>query len=86
MLNDLLELDAEAIQKLVEARVPCNEQIASHPTVSVRAYCNDGEIGSGVGMLEVINGAFGVDDEGRGPITAEFNDDGTLLRFKPTQR
>lgn len=80
--NSLIQLDHVALRFLVECRVPCNEALAVHPTVQVvgaeeQAY---------VGVLGVLNGLFGVDDDGWGGITAVFEDDGTLTRFERTQR
>jgi len=65
-LNELVELDREAMQELVDGRVDCNNQFAEH---------------SVVGMLGVLNGLFGIDPDGCGPIAAVFEDDGTLTGF-----
>lgn len=70
-LNQLLELDPVAVSALVERRVPCNEALAVHPTVQV---CSEGSEYR-VGLLGVLNGLFGVDQELWGPISAQYNED-----------
>jgi len=35
VLNEMLKLDAAAVIKLMNMRVPCNEQLAKHPTIQV---------------------------------------------------
>jgi hypothetical protein len=32
-LNEFLKVDPKAIEDLIEARVPCNEALADHPTM-----------------------------------------------------
>jgi hypothetical protein len=80
-LNELVKVDEPAIRSLVETRVPCGLALAEHPTVQVQAYPNGTPL---VGVLGVLNGLFGVDDRNYGPITAEFEDDGTLTGFHRT--
>lgn len=76
-LNSLVEIDPDAIRELIEARVPCNEQLLNHPTVQVLK--EDERAVPKVGFLGVINGFIG---EGNGYIMASFNDEtGKLLRF-----
>lgn len=77
LLNELLELDAGAIGALVANRVPCNEGIADHYSVQVEQR----NCGFNVGLLGIINGLFGIDDDGWGAITCEF-DCGNLLKFR----
>ncbi len=79
LLNELLELDAGAIGALVANRVPCNEGIADHYSVQVEQRNG----GFNVGLLGIINGLFGIDDDGWGAITCEF-DCGNLLKFRRT--
>lgn len=78
-LNDLLALDKDAITNLIHSRVSCNEELANHPTVQVGAY--DMLLGKQtpgeyhVGILGILNGLFGIDDEtGMGPILANVTD------------
>ena len=85
-LNELVEIDRPAIAALVANRVPCNEQLANHPSVQVSAQHG----GFHVGLLGLLNGLCGVRTDGYGLITAHFatapgrNPD--LLCFKLTER
>lgn len=77
-LNSLVEVDSNAINLLVGTRVPCNEDMADHPTVQVGM----GDSGLPVvGILGVLNGYCGIRSDYNGPIMAVFEDDGTLIRF-----
>lgn len=76
-LNALLALDQEAIRKLMETRVACNDELRDHPTVLVE--WPEGEAAR-VGLLGVLNGFLLSQDAGI--ITAHFTDDQSkLLRF-----
>jgi len=68
-LNEVLAIDGDAICNLVETRVACNAALANHPTVQVSPQ--DGNYT--VGLLGILNGIFGTDEDGRGPIVATFN-------------
>lgn len=76
LLNEAVKLDPQAMYALVEARVPCNEALADHPTIQVSAY--DEQTGKPtpgqfrVGILGLLNGLFGTDSVGWGFITANF--------------
>lgn len=84
LLNELAQIDQDAMYALIEQRVPCTDRLAYHETVQVKRQ-NGAHY---VGMLGILNGLFGVDDDGRGPITAyfEFEANGKLksLVFKKT--
>lgn len=69
-LNHLLKVDAEAIRALVETRVPCGEALTNHPTVQVQAH---GSEPPSVGLLGLLNGLFGTEPDGGGPIAAVFD-------------
>ena len=93
LLNELLEVDPDAVNALIESRVPCNETLANHPTVQVSGYQYDDNPkphAYKVGMLGILNGICGAygpdagDKEGWGPITAEF-DEGKIVRFLLTK-
>lgn len=83
-LNSLLEDDREAIEKLIESRVNCNEALANHPTCEVGlhpisstfpVYC--------VGLLGVINGMLKeYNDVKTGPICAVYDKDYNLVKFE----
>jgi len=64
-LNELVKIDADALRALIGHRVPCNNGLVDHPTVQV------GEFGGvfQVGMLGILNGLFGVNEDGYGFIT-----------------
>lgn len=86
-LNELLEIDRVAVHALVSTRMPCNEEMARHPTVQV-AVQNGGFY---VGPLGVLNGLFGSDEDFWGPIQMVFEDDPDsnfprLVRFQRTLR
>ena len=81
LLNQLVAADPKAALGLVEQRVGCAQELAEHPTIQV--WQPEGEEPT-VGILGVINGMFGTDEAGWGPIAAVFEDDGTLSRFQPS--
>lgn len=68
-LNELLEIDRQAIAALIANRIPCCEALAEHPTVQVAAQHG----GYHVGMLGVLNGLCGTMADGGGPIMAVFD-------------
>ena len=86
-LNSLVTVDAEAMQKLVEARVECGVEMANHPTVQVGFGNTFGQPDAEYvfGFIGVINGFFGAYDdgprEGYGAIGARFDDSGKLTDF-----
>jgi hypothetical protein len=83
-LNELLALDAKAMATMIGSRVQCNDALRDHHTALVLAT---GPAGSNarVGMLGLLNGLFGVRDDGLGEISAVF-DKGKLVRFERTPR
>lgn len=92
LLNEALGLDREAIDTLVGTRVLCNSALASHPTIQVMgSQMTGGPQPYRVGLLGVLNGLFGIDDKGFGPIAAVFDDppdpsdDKILTRFQRTK-
>ena len=82
-LNSALEVDRTAISRLFETRQPCNEQLANHPTIQISQgdYPLTGLL---VGPLGFLNGLFGVDEKGLGPITMVVKIDGTITEFRRT--
>lgn len=92
-LNKLAAIDDYALAELLCIRVPCNGDLAAHPSVQVAVggersgytYIRPGEFR--VGMLGILNGFFGTIDEGPrkgwGPIAAIY-DSGRLIRFERT--
>lgn len=55
VLNDALARDREAITRLVNMRIACNDRLAAHETVQVRLYDRTPM----VGVLGLINGILG---------------------------
>lgn len=73
VLNRMLEADPVATKNLFLAHVECNEELAQDPTIQVRGYkVQDDDPAHSVGILGVINGLFGVDEGGWGPISANI--------------
>lgn len=82
LMNELLTLDPDCVQKLVNTRIQCNSQIADHPTVQVQQFKRDKY--PKVGLLGILNGFFGIRKDGMGSICIETDDKGKVLRFKKT--
>lgn len=80
-LNELVQIDPQAVDALVRNRVPCNAAMADHPTVQCGKRA---EGGFEVGMLGVLNGIFGADHDGWGFICVMYEDDGRIRRFERT--
>lgn len=78
-LNELIVLDRDAISALINTRVPCNKQFSEHETIQVLAGENETY---SVGLLGILNGLCGVDENGWGFIVAEVNEkDDKVERF-----
>ena len=85
-LNTLLAIDGDAVTRLIESRVTCNQDLVDHPTVQ----CGK----DFVGMLGILNGLFGTygpedgDKELSGPITAVYEDKKIIqfMRTVPTEK
>jgi len=69
-LNEAFEADPKAIAALVDARVPCNERMASHETIQVQ---ENEDKSCSVGLLGILNGLFGINHDGRGHIEAFYD-------------
>ena len=94
-LDSLAKIDPVAMGQLVSHRVPCTPWMAEHPTVQVgvlsqhsKVAPNSNETEHEVGMLGILNGMFGVYDDGPrkgwGPITAIQEMDGSVTGFRLT--
>lgn len=77
LLNELVEIDRDAMLKLLHSRVTFKEQMRDHPTVQMMI----GQDGPSVGLLGILNGLFGVDENGNGPFCAVVDKDGQLIGF-----
>lgn len=52
-LNEILKADKEAVDRIFDTRVPCNSELAEHPTVQVGI---GGDGNAEVGILGILNG------------------------------
>ncbi len=78
-LNHLIELDRNAVAGIISNRVRCNRSLAEHESVQV--LVDSRANAARVGFLGVLNGLFGVDDEGYGTIMALYDSKGRLVRI-----
>lgn len=78
VLNRALKKDPEAIVNLINYRFECNYELAEDPTIQV--LNNDGNYK--VGLLGIINGILGVDEDGYGPISLILNNNNELIGFE----
>ena len=60
-LNALLVLDQKAMTELFQQRVQCNEDLSNHSTIQV--LNKEGK--NYIGLMGIINGIFGVIEEGQ---------------------
>jgi hypothetical protein len=72
-MNDMTHLDSDAIKKLVKTRVQCNERMAEHPTLQVMQGEDNKYY---VGLMGILNGIVGCDEQGRGIVAWCINDKG----------
>lgn len=90
LLNSAVKCDPLAMHSLVEHRVSCNVPLAEHDTIQVvreQNWQEDPKSGPySVGLLGLVNGFFGTNARGWGPISAIYEDGegGKLLRFERT--
>ncbi len=90
VLNEMHALDPTVLPAMIENRVPCNAELADHPTAQVCALSEFPDNGSSksfeIGLLGVLNAIFGINSKGSGYISAVYADkaqDGDkLLRFE----
>lgn len=79
ILNQAIQSDPDAMNKLIGTRINCGVTLANHPTIQVMN--DDGKYS--VGILGLLNGIFGTDNNGNGFIATVFDDQtGELIRFK----
>ncbi len=75
VLNRAIKSDPEAMHKLIEGRVPCNQTLADDETIQVSMHDpKTGQVTDSfeVGILGLINGFFGTDERGWGCIAAVY--------------
>jgi hypothetical protein len=90
-LDGVAKLDPAFVGRLLAARVPCNDAIATHPTIqSSHPGKHLGDVTTPpdtyvCGFLGLLNGYCGTFDDGPGrgwgPITAILEEDGTVSGF-----
>jgi hypothetical protein len=80
LMNEMLEMDYSCTYNLVSIRVDCNEAILNHPTIQVQQIGKDSPK---VGILGILNGLFGVNDDNMGSISMMI-DNGKIVTFLPT--
>lgn len=80
-LNSLLFLDKIALQNLIETRVQCNEKLANHETVQVLEGNGDNIGTFSVGLLGILNGLCGIDEDGWGYIVVKMDKDNNINKF-----
>lgn len=88
ILNEAFQADPEAIRRMIYSPVTVNDQIANHPTIQVgqkkkpgrTAIGPDGifelpsnETVSTLGVIGLLNGIFGIDENGQGPIASLYD-------------
>jgi hypothetical protein len=90
LLNEAIALDTDAMTALVGARVECNRALAGHSTIQTFGPADPDPPavpptqGYRVGLLGILNGLFGIRENGWGEITARF-DEGRLVCFQRTK-
>ncbi|SRR6266705_4167600 len=80
-LNSLIALDSQAISKLIDIRVPVNKEFLKHDTVQILQRGTEENPENVVGLLGILNGLCGVDEEGYGYIVAECDKYNNISRF-----
>ena len=79
VLNRIHEKDPRVMLTLISARVICNQELADDETVQVKSTSEHYL----VGLLGILNGIFGIREDGKGYIVANF-EEGRLLSFSRT--
>jgi hypothetical protein len=79
LLNEFLKLDYVCAEELIFHHQRCNDAVASHPTIQVGQYEND-EFPR-VGIVGILNGLFGIHEDGMGAICYEI-EGGKILGFR----
>jgi hypothetical protein len=78
LLNHMLQIDPEATAALIEARVPCNDKLADHPSIQVH---QDDDGACTVGVLGILNGLCNTRSKDGVFVIAVYKD-GKLNRFQ----
>lgn len=79
VLNEALKRDPEAITRLVNMRVDCNQRLADHPTVRTASI----DEGHRIGIMGLLNGALGDNSGGViGAVGGRNMETGKFTRIK----
>ena len=81
VMNEALDADPEAITKLVEKRVECNQKLVEHPTI--RCAKSHPFQSHTIGLMGILNGIAGEGQPGFGPICASVSE-GRIVGFMRT--
>lgn len=88
-LNSLLEVDREAVSRIMTGYVRCNRTMAEHPTVQCGQIAPDWWHVGALGILNGLCGSFDADhpNAGWGPVVAVVEDDDfkKIIRFCRTE-
>ena len=69
VLNRALAADKDAMRRLSDFRVMCNDELADDPTIQVRKE----ESGNcSVGLIGILNGIFGIQDNNYGYLAGSY--------------
>lgn len=79
ILNELLEADPEAINRIIGYRIDANAKLVAHPTAQCGARGDDGH--ATIGPLGIINALQWPREDGSGPIAIEVDSDGRISSF-----
>lgn len=86
VLNRIHRADSRVLPALIAHRVTCNERVANDPTVQVSVVdIDEDSVMYEVGLLGIVNGLFGVDENNFGFITAYCDENGEITHFGRTQ-
>lgn len=84
VLNEAHKLDPVAIEKIVDSPAFCNKELTEHSTIQCgsmkQIYPNEKEVFT-IGLTGLLNGIFGVDENGQGPIARKYTEHGEFAGF-----
>ena len=84
VLNEALEADPEAINRMMRLEVPVNEKLAGHATIQVgTSELDPPHPGKVVRPLGLINGLYGAGDDQWGFIAMMVDEAGKIVKFIP---
>jgi len=67
LLNEIVKIDPTLARSLLFTRIPCTKELCDHPTIQVARF-------GVVGTLGILNGIFGINENGWGCILADIDD------------